>query len=288
MYKNNKHFSNEAFMFDAKNSIIQMISESNDLELDLFEAGFDENIQRHAPIKKWYVRANQAPFMNKKIHKEIMKRSRLGNKFLKGDIDRNAYNKQSSSFVSLVKNEKKNFFGNIDTSDITDNLVLDRQNQNRLIEKKSSSGKVKRIMFQKKIVSENRVVAEFFKFFFSILLLTCTDVLTCKTVLMMAMTLISSPLMTKLEKQPLEVFCRKGDLTSFAKFTGKHLCQSLFFNKVACLRPATLLQRKLWLRCFPVIFAKFLRTPFFKKHLLWLLLMLQTLLIKLGIIQVSW
>ena len=31
----------------------------------------------------------------------------------------------------------------------------------------------------------------------------------------------------------LEVFCRKGVLRNFAKFTGKHLCQSLFFNKVA-------------------------------------------------------
>ena len=28
-----------------------------------------------------------------------------------------------------------------------------------------------------------------------------------------------------------EVFCRKGVLRNFAKFTGKHLCQSLFFNK---------------------------------------------------------
>ena len=27
-----------------------------------------------------------------------------------------------------------------------------------------------------------------------------------------------------------EVFCRKGVLRNFAKFTGKHLCQSLFFN----------------------------------------------------------
>ena len=26
---------------------------------------------------------------------------------------------------------------------------------------------------------------------------------------------------------------RKGILRNFAKFTGKHLCQSLFFNKVA-------------------------------------------------------
>ena len=30
-----------------------------------------------------------------------------------------------------------------------------------------------------------------------------------------------------------EVFYKKGVLRNFAKFTGKHLCQSLFFNKVA-------------------------------------------------------
>ena len=29
-----------------------------------------------------------------------------------------------------------------------------------------------------------------------------------------------------------EVFCKKGVLRNFAKFTGKHLCQSLLFNKV--------------------------------------------------------
>ena len=30
---------------------------------------------------------------------------------------------------------------------------------------------------------------------------------------------------------------RKGALKNFTKFTGKHLCQSLFFNEVAGLRP---------------------------------------------------
>ena len=30
-----------------------------------------------------------------------------------------------------------------------------------------------------------------------------------------------------------EVFCEKVVLRNFAKFTGKHLCQILFFNKVA-------------------------------------------------------
>ena len=52
-------------------------------------------------------------------------------------------------------------------------------------------------------------------------------------------------------------FLLKGVLWSFAKFTEKHLCQSLFFNKVAGIRPDTL-----WHRCFPMNFAKFLRTPF--------------------------
>ena len=54
---------------------------------------------------------------------------------------------------------------------------------------------------------------------------------------------------------------RKCVLRNFAKFTGKHLCQSLFFNKVVGL-PATLLKKRLWHRCFPVNFVKFLRTPF--------------------------
>ena len=62
-----------------------------------------------------------------------------------------------------------------------------------------------------------------------------------------------------------EVFCKKGVLRKFAKFLGKHLCQSLFFNKVAGL---------------PVNFVKFLRTSFFIEHLWWMLLFsVETLLL---------
>ena len=39
-----------------------------------------------------------------------------------------------------------------------------------------------------------------------------------------------------------DLLCKIGVLRNFAKFTGKHLCQSLYFNKVAGLRPATLLK----------------------------------------------
>ena len=63
------------------------------------------------------------------------------------------------------------------------------------------------------------------------------------------------------------VLCKKGDPRNFAKFTGKHLYQSHFFNKVAGLRPTTLLKKRLWHRCFPVNFVKFVRTPCFTEHL---------------------
>ena len=55
---------------------------------------------------------------------------------------------------------------------------------------------------------------------------------------------------------------KKVLLKNFAKSTGKSPVLSIFFNKVAGLRSATLLKKKLWHRCFPVNFAKFLRTPF--------------------------
>ena len=54
---------------------------------------------------------------------------------------------------------------------------------------------------------------------------------------------------------------KKGVIENFAKFTGKHLYQSLFFKKVAGHRHATLLKKRLWHSCFPRNSVKFSRTP---------------------------
>ena len=56
----------------------------------------------------------------------------------------------------------------------------------------------------------------------------------------------------------LEVFCKKGVLRNLAKFTRKHLCQSLFFNK----GPDTLLKKRLWCMCFPVNFCQISKNTF--------------------------
>ena len=65
-------------------------------------------------------------------------------------------------------------------------------------------------------------------------------------------------------------FYKEGILRNPVKFTGKHLCQSLFFNKFAGLRLANLFKNKLWNKCFPVNFGKILRTPFLTEQLRWL------------------
>ena len=53
---------------------------------------------------------------------------------------------------------------------------------------------------------------------------------------------------------------KKGGLRNFAKFPGKHLCQSLLFNKVAGLKPATLLKLRLWHRSFSCEFCEISKT----------------------------
>ena len=57
-----------------------------------------------------------------------------------------------------------------------------------------------------------------------------------------------------------KVFCKKGVFRNFAKFIRKHLCNFI--------------KKRLWNRCFPVNFAKFLRTSFLKETVRWLLLFL--------------
>ena len=53
-----------------------------------------------------------------------------------------------------------------------------------------------------------------------------------------------------------------GVLRNFSKVTGKHLCQSLFFNKVAGLRPATLLKKTL-AQVFSYEFCEVSKNTFF-------------------------
>ena len=77
-------------------------------------------------------------------------------------------------------------------------------------------------------------------------------------VLIKKVVIIGNPECFKIKNRSIHRMCI---LRNFAKFTGKHLCHSLFLIK---LQPKA--------QCFPVNFAKFLTTPFLTEHLRWRLL----------------
>ena len=59
----------------------------------------------------------------------------------------------------------------------------------------------------------------------------------------------------------MQIFLKIGILKSFTNFTGKHLCWSLFLKNLQA-EGLQLHIKRIQHRCFPVKFAKFLRTPF--------------------------
>ena len=63
-----------------------------------------------------------------------------------------------------------------------------------------------------------------------------------------------------------------NELSNIGSLMAYFRYQKTGFRSSHCLRHATLWKKRLCHRCFPVNFAKFLRTPFFTEHLRWLLL----------------
>ena len=83
-------------------------------------------MDKHAPIKKKYLRANNANFVTKQLRKAIMKRSKLRNDFLKdrNDASQSAYRKQRNLCVTFLRKAKKQYFSNLEPKLITDNKKL--------------------------------------------------------------------------------------------------------------------------------------------------------------------
>ena len=69
----------------------------------------------YGPMKNKVVRGNNVPFMNKKLCKAIMLRSRLKNKFNKNpnEANRNYYKKQRNVCGSFARKEKKRYYNKL-------------------------------------------------------------------------------------------------------------------------------------------------------------------------------
>lgn len=86
----------------------------------IFKAAVDSMLQKHAPIKKTYIWANQASLMNNKIEKEIMRRTHLIKKN-NGQMPTEQPITNNITIVLAILEEKKTCFNNLKISDVTDN-----------------------------------------------------------------------------------------------------------------------------------------------------------------------
>ena len=112
-YKDYRKFRGDEFRAQLDNEILK--HDINNMEYQHFLNIFIEILNKHAPMKQKYLRANQGRFMTKNLHKAIMKRSRLRNKFLsdRTKMSRKEYKKQRNFCVNLLKRAKKEHFANL-------------------------------------------------------------------------------------------------------------------------------------------------------------------------------
>ena len=104
-YRNYKHLNEYSFNEDLKlafsNTDIQTYKEFKEIFMNLLD--------HHAPLKKKILRANNAPYITKKLRKAIMKRSQLENIHRKTLTEKSlkAYKKQKICVSRLYKKERK-------------------------------------------------------------------------------------------------------------------------------------------------------------------------------------
>ena len=80
-------------------------------------------LDKHAPCKKKYVRANDGPFMTKELRKANMKRTRLKNRFNKNRTNENwtAFKKQRNFCVKLLRQNKRSYYNRLDPKVVSEN-----------------------------------------------------------------------------------------------------------------------------------------------------------------------
>ena len=120
-YRFYKNYDNNVFR-----SEIQTFYSLNETDLGLLKESIFYIFNKHTPIRKKYLRANEAPFMTKEVHNAIMKRSRYRKKFLKdkSQTSRENYKIQRNLCKKLLRKTKKSYFDSLNTKNITDNRTF--------------------------------------------------------------------------------------------------------------------------------------------------------------------
>ena len=116
IYRDYKYFDNEKFSNELENELSKI--EPLTLNYNIFKDACMDVVNKHAPLKRKYIRANHAEYMNKELSQAIMKLAKLRNTYLehRSEENRLAYRKQRNFCVTLLRKKKKDYFNNLDLS----------------------------------------------------------------------------------------------------------------------------------------------------------------------------
>ena len=162
-YKNfdNSHFSEE-LLYEIKK--LGPLNKN----ISIFHHTCIAVLEKYAPEKRKYIRANQANFMDSKLNHAIMLRSKLRNKFLKSrsNKDGEAYKKQRNLCVSLLRQNKKDYFETLDMKSVTDNKMFWKTVAQLFSNKSKASNKIT-LSENEKLITNDQKSAEVFNNYFN-------------------------------------------------------------------------------------------------------------------------
>ena len=120
-YRSFKIFNDSNFKNELKNSLQNHNQET--MQYDELKDIFMKVLNTHAPAKQRVTRGNSQPFMNKKLSKAFMHRSKLKNLYNKNptELNKTNYKRQRNYCVSLLAREKKKYYNNLDLKIFDDN-----------------------------------------------------------------------------------------------------------------------------------------------------------------------
>ena len=137
---------------------------------DHFNTTVEKVLNKHAPLKKKSVRANDGPFMTKALRKAIVGKTGLRNVYNKWTTleNWNAFKKQRNRCVKTLRKVKVDYCGNLQLKDISDNINFWRKLKPLFSDKIQIPGSIT-LIDGYELVSDDKKVAEILNDYFVII-----------------------------------------------------------------------------------------------------------------------
>ena len=120
-YRKHKHFDSDRFKLEVPNKL--SMKNPSTMDYENFQDTIIDSLNKHAPLKRKYLRANHSNFIMKELSKAIMQRSKLRNLYLelRSDESRSRYKKQRNVCMSVLRKAKRKHYEDLSIADLTDN-----------------------------------------------------------------------------------------------------------------------------------------------------------------------